>query len=45
LMTKLFIALGFRQDLAVIIGPSVQPRAAEASHYPADRRGEPRVRS
>jgi uncharacterized membrane protein YGL010W len=44
-MTKLFVALGFRQDLAVIIGPSVQPRPAEASHYPADRRGEPRIRS
>ena len=44
-MTKLFIVLGFRQDLAVIIGPSVQPRPAEASHYPADRRGEPRIRS
>jgi hypothetical protein len=37
LMTKLFIVLGFRQDLAAIIGPGVQHRPADTSHYPADR--------
>jgi uncharacterized membrane protein YGL010W len=45
LMTKLFILFGFRQDLAAIIGPGAQRRPAETSHYPADRRGEPHVRS
>jgi uncharacterized membrane protein YGL010W len=45
LMTKLFIAFGFRQDLAAIIGPGAQHGAAETSLYPADRRGEPHARS
>lgn len=45
LMTKLFIVLGFRQDLAAIIGPGVQHRSTDTSHYPADRRGEPQARS
>jgi uncharacterized membrane protein YGL010W len=44
-MTKLFVAVGFRQDLAAIIGPGVQNRPADASHYPADRRSEPHTRS
>jgi uncharacterized membrane protein YGL010W len=44
-MTKLFIVLGFRQDLAAIIGPAVQPPPINASLYPADRRSEPRAHS
>jgi uncharacterized membrane protein YGL010W len=45
LMTKLFIALGFRQDLAAIVGPALQQRPIDASLYPADRRSEPIGRS
>ncbi len=45
LMTKLFIALGFRQDLAAIVGPAVRQRPIDASLYPADRRSEPIGRS
>jgi uncharacterized membrane protein YGL010W len=45
LMAKLFIVLGFRLDLAAIIGPGVQHRLPDTSLYPADRRGEPNARS
>jgi uncharacterized membrane protein YGL010W len=45
LMTKLFIALGFRQDLAAIIEPVVQHRPIDASLYSADYRSEPHVSS
>jgi uncharacterized membrane protein YGL010W len=44
-MAKLFIALGFRQDLAAIIGPDVQHRPINASLFPADRRSEPHAHS
>ncbi len=44
-MTKLFIVLGFRQDLAAIIGPAVQPPPINASLYPTDGRSEPRAHS
>jgi uncharacterized membrane protein YGL010W len=44
-MAKLFIALGFRQDLAAIIGPAGQHPPINASLYPADRRSEPHAHS
>jgi len=39
-MAKLFIALGFRDDLAAIIGPAARHEPASASSYPGDRQGE-----
>lgn len=43
-MAKLFIALGFRADLAAIIGPSEQNEPSTASLSPGDRRIEPPAR-
>ena len=43
-MAKLFIALGFRDDLAAIIGPSAQDEPSSASLYPDDRQVEPPTR-
>src|ERR1700730_3265535 len=40
-MAKLFIALGFRDDLAAIIGPAARHEPSSASSYPGDRQGEP----
>ena len=40
-MAKLFIALGFRDDLAAIIGPTARHEPSSASSYPGDRQGEP----
>jgi uncharacterized membrane protein YGL010W len=39
-MAKLFIALGFRNDLAVIIQPGSQPAAGHPSIYPHQRQGD-----
>jgi uncharacterized membrane protein YGL010W len=44
-MAKLFIALGFRGDLAAIIAPTGQHPPIRASLYPADRRSEPHAHS
>ncbi len=44
-MAKLFIVLGFRQDLAAIIGPAGQHPPIDASLYAADRRSEPHAHS
>ena len=40
-MAKLFIALGFRDDLAAIIGPAARHEPSRASSYPGDRQSEP----
>jgi uncharacterized membrane protein YGL010W len=40
-MAKLFIALGFRDDLAAVIGPAAQREPSIASSYPGDGQGEP----
>jgi uncharacterized membrane protein YGL010W len=40
-MAKLFIALGFRDDLAAIIGPAAQREPSSASSYLGDRQSEP----
>jgi uncharacterized membrane protein YGL010W len=40
-MAKLFIALGFRQDLAVVIRQGSQPLLRGSSLYPEEGRGEP----
>jgi uncharacterized membrane protein YGL010W len=39
-MAKLFIALGFRNDLAVVIQPGSQPAAGHPSIYPHQRQGD-----
>jgi uncharacterized membrane protein YGL010W len=44
-MAKLFIALGLRDDLAVIIGPIPQHVPFSDTFYIADRTGEPPTRS
>jgi uncharacterized membrane protein YGL010W len=44
-MAKLFIALGFRDDLAAIIGPTARHEPSSASSYPGDRQVEPPARS
>jgi uncharacterized membrane protein YGL010W len=44
-MAKLFVALGLRDDLAVIIGPVPQRAPSSDSFHAADRRGEPPTRS
>jgi len=43
-MAKLFITLGFRADLAAIIGSSEQNEPPTASLYPGDRQIEPPAR-
>lgn len=45
LMAKLFIALGFRHDLAVIIQSDPQQAQRDASFYPGERPGEAHPRS
>jgi uncharacterized membrane protein YGL010W len=40
-MAKLFIALGFRDDLAAVIGPAAHPEPSVASSYPGDPQREP----
>jgi uncharacterized membrane protein YGL010W len=40
-MAKLFIALGFRDDLAAVIGPTARREPSSASSYPGDRQSEP----
>ena len=44
-MAKLFIALGFRDDLAAIIGHTARHEPSSASSYPRDRQVEPPARS
>jgi uncharacterized membrane protein YGL010W len=44
-MAKLFIALGFRDDLAAIIGPTARHEPSSASSHPGDRQVEPPARS
>lgn len=44
-MAKLFIALGFRHDLAVVLQPASQLTAGGASPTPEKRQGEPRPNS
>jgi uncharacterized membrane protein YGL010W len=39
-MAKLFIALGFRDDLAAVIGPTVRRQPSGAASYPGDRQRE-----
>ena len=41
-MAKLFIALGFRDDLAAVIGPAARHEPSGASSYPGDQRESPR---
>ena len=45
LMAKLFIALGFRHDLAEIIQAAQQPRPHDTLFYPGERPGEAHPRS
>jgi uncharacterized membrane protein YGL010W len=44
-MAKLFIALGFRHDLAVILQPLPQQAARSPSPYPGDHQGDPHPHS
>jgi uncharacterized membrane protein YGL010W len=44
-IAKLFIALGFRHDLAAIIQPVPQQTQRDASFYPGERQGEAHPRS
>jgi uncharacterized membrane protein YGL010W len=44
-MAKLFIALGFRNDLATIIGPTARHVPSSASSDPGGRQVEPAARS
>jgi uncharacterized membrane protein YGL010W len=44
-MAKLFIALGLRDDLAAIIGPTRQDALFTDTFYVADRRSEPPART
>jgi hypothetical protein len=39
-MAKLFIALGFRHDLAVILQPLPQQASRSSSPYPRDHQGD-----
>jgi uncharacterized membrane protein YGL010W len=40
-MSKLFIAFGFRQDLARIIAPAPQQALRGSTAYPGERQGKP----
>ena len=44
-MAKLFIALGFRRDLAVVIQQVPQGALQSSSRYPGDRQGKPHPHS
>ena len=44
-MAKLFIALGFRYDLAVILQPVPQQASRSSSPYPEDHQGDPHPHS